>query len=295
MIDDLIYDVGMNNGDDTAYYLHRGYRVVAIDADPQACDKARLRFQDEVSRGRLTILNVGIAAEPGNLDFWICEPHPEWNSFDRGIASRDGSPHHCIQVPCRTLDSILSDHGIPYYLKVDIEGHDLQCVDALRTVSNRPKYVSIEIDDIDASLRAMADLGYTSFKCISQFTFVPLQLPPTAAQERAEFWRRILVQRPLPLRVIRKAIGRRGRRWLADRYTRTRRRDGWIFNHGSSGPFGEDTLGTWLTAEQVRDTYGHYSQLRDQDKPSIFWNANGYSFWTDLHARRDDESLPSAG
>jgi len=298
MIDDLIYDVGMNNGDDTAYYLHRGYRVVAIDADPQACDKARLRFQDQVSRGRLTILNVGIAAEPGTLDFWICEPHSEWSSFDRRIASRDGSPHHCIQVPCRTLDSILSDHGIPYYLKVDIEGHDLQCVDALRTVSNRPKYVSIEIDDIDdidASLRAMADLGYTSFKCISQFTFVPLQLPPTAAQERAEFWRRILVQRPLPLRVIRKAIGRRGRRWLDRRYTRTRCHEGWVFNNGSSGPFGEDTLGTWLTAERVRDAYRHYSRLRDQGKPSIFWNADGYSFWADLHARRDGDNLRSAG
>ena len=30
--DDLIYDVGMNNGDDTAYYLHKGFRVVAVEA-----------------------------------------------------------------------------------------------------------------------------------------------------------------------------------------------------------------------------------------------------------------------
>jgi FkbM family methyltransferase len=291
MIDDLIYDVGMNNGDDTAYYLHRGYRVVAIDADPQACEKARLRFQDDVNRGRLTIVNVGIAAEPGNWDFWICEPHSEWSSFDRRIASRDGSPHHGIQVPCRTFDSILSTYGVPYYLKADIEGHDLQCVDGLRTASSRPKYVSVEIDDIDASLRTMTDLGYTSFKCISQFTFVPLQLPPTAAQERAQFWHWVLTQRSLPLRVIRKAVGRPGRRWLDSQYTRTRRHDGWVFNSGSSGPFGEDTLGTWLTAEQVRDAYHHYSRLRDQGKSSIFWNAAGYSLWADLHARRDGESL----
>ncbi len=30
MIPDLIYDVGMHDGEDTAYYLARGYRVVAI-------------------------------------------------------------------------------------------------------------------------------------------------------------------------------------------------------------------------------------------------------------------------
>jgi hypothetical protein len=29
----LIYDVGMNNGDDTAYYLRRGFRVLAIEAN----------------------------------------------------------------------------------------------------------------------------------------------------------------------------------------------------------------------------------------------------------------------
>jgi hypothetical protein len=32
----LIYDVGMNNGDDTAYYLRRGFRVVAIEPNPAA-------------------------------------------------------------------------------------------------------------------------------------------------------------------------------------------------------------------------------------------------------------------
>ena len=43
----LVYDVGMNNGDDTAYYLHLGYRVVAIDADPTLIERAKLRFEQE--------------------------------------------------------------------------------------------------------------------------------------------------------------------------------------------------------------------------------------------------------
>jgi len=34
MVSDLIYDVGLHNGADTAYYLHRGFRVVTIDANP---------------------------------------------------------------------------------------------------------------------------------------------------------------------------------------------------------------------------------------------------------------------
>jgi hypothetical protein len=35
MKSDLIYDVGANNGNDTDHYLRRGFRVLAIEANPQ--------------------------------------------------------------------------------------------------------------------------------------------------------------------------------------------------------------------------------------------------------------------
>jgi 16S rRNA A1518/A1519 N6-dimethyltransferase RsmA/KsgA/DIM1 with predicted DNA glycosylase/AP lyase activity len=31
---DLIYDVGMHHGEDTEFYLRKGFRVVAFEADP---------------------------------------------------------------------------------------------------------------------------------------------------------------------------------------------------------------------------------------------------------------------
>ena len=70
---DLIYDVGMNNGDDTAYYLRRGFRVVAIEANTRLAKCAAERFRTRISSGQLRILNIGIAAEEGELPFWICE------------------------------------------------------------------------------------------------------------------------------------------------------------------------------------------------------------------------------
>ena len=49
-IKDLIYDVGMNNGDDTAYYLSLGFRTVAIEADPELVEQAKaLRPGNRVS------------------------------------------------------------------------------------------------------------------------------------------------------------------------------------------------------------------------------------------------------
>ena len=40
----LIYDVGMHLGQDTAYYLSLGYDVIAVDAFPEMIENARRPF-----------------------------------------------------------------------------------------------------------------------------------------------------------------------------------------------------------------------------------------------------------
>ena len=139
---DLIYDVGLFDGGDTAYYLFRGYRVVAIDANPLTIEKATARFTREIQDGRLTLLNTGVSRVAGEATFWISDV-PEWSSFDREIASRRGIGHSAIQVPTAPFTQVLEKYGIPHYLKVDIEGNDGLCVEALKGGA-LPKYVSVE-------------------------------------------------------------------------------------------------------------------------------------------------------
>jgi hypothetical protein len=68
----------MNNGDNTAYYLYRAFSVVAVEADLALVTTASERFKREIAIGRLKVLNVAIAKEPGVLPFWICETNPEF-------------------------------------------------------------------------------------------------------------------------------------------------------------------------------------------------------------------------
>src|SRR5215510_12147684 len=143
----------MNNGEDTAYYLRRGFRVVAIEADTRLAKCAAERFRAQISSGQLRILNIGIAAEEGELPFWICETRSEWSSFDRKLASRDGCPPHEIMVPCRRFASVLEEFGVPYYLKVDIEGDEHNLV------------------------TLMAGTGFKRFKAINQSNLLPIELP----------------------------------------------------------------------------------------------------------------------
>lgn len=54
MQEDLIYDVGMYNGEDTYLYLIKGFWVVAIEANQNFAAECTKRFSEHVPSGKLT-------------------------------------------------------------------------------------------------------------------------------------------------------------------------------------------------------------------------------------------------
>src|SRR5438876_4444235 len=169
MVADLIYDVGLHNGGDTAYYLHKGFRVVAVDANPVLTAAAQRRFKEEIASGRLTVLNIGIAETEGTLSFWVNEANDTQSSFNEARAKLYG-PCHEIRVPCIPLSAVMAQHGVPYHMKVDIEGYDYLCVRALDS-KDLPKYISVELDRDHDLVAELQHLGYRRFKIINQLTF----------------------------------------------------------------------------------------------------------------------------
>ena len=187
MESDLIYDVGIHQGYDAAHYLERGYRVVGIDADPRMISHCTERFAKEVASGKLKLLPVGIADRAGVLPFY-CSEHDDWNSLDPSLATRNGTPAKVIEVECVSFRQILEAHGVPYYLKVDIEGSDIYCIQALSR-SDLPKYVSCEMSTTDCLCHLRA-LGYSRFKLVNQRTHFMLSSGPFG-EETLGPWRTI--------------------------------------------------------------------------------------------------------
>ena len=279
----LVYDVGMSGGEDTAYYLHRGFRVVAVEANPRLAEAARRRFSRHVGSGRLTIVDAAIAEREGVQPFWISETRPGWSSLHRASAAR-GGPHYAIEVQCVTLATLFERHGVPYYFKADVEGQEPLCIEAL-ALPEPPAYVSVEAGPgVVECLPRLHALGYTSFKCISQFAFVPVELPATSTQRR---WER-LVDLARSRRLSARAIRRLGARKLIDRQLKAFvHHDDWTFTTGSSGPFGEETRGRWLSIAQVTKIYAEYEARWRRQERSALWRRSGDpgAFWVDFHAR----------
>jgi FkbM family methyltransferase len=173
--DDLIFDVGANNGDDLAAYLARGFRVVAVEANPILCDDMRARFAEDIKRGRAFVLNKAVDRRGGGKIVLLV------NSID----SAQGTAHESYaqralarggeiisyDVPTISLSSLVAEYGKPHYIKIDIEGMDEEAIAGL-SPSHAPQFISIERPSSPQkqvrAILTLRRLGYTQFQTVDQ-------------------------------------------------------------------------------------------------------------------------------
>lgn len=184
----------MHTGEDTEFYLAKGFDVLAIEANPDLVAAGRERFSKEIESGQLHILPVAIAEQEGVLPLAICEEKSSVSTLSpKQVGSQEsaGFTYRYVDVPTRPFESILSEYGVPRYLKVDIEGMDLLCIRALRNVGERPDFVSVEsrvnsagahFVDVFDELSALWELGYRQFAFVDQSKNLKRK-PPNPARE----------------------------------------------------------------------------------------------------------------
>jgi FkbM family methyltransferase len=250
-----VFDVGMNNGDDSAYYLSKGYRVIAVEANPILVQRACERFQTEITSGQMTIESVGISALAGKALFWINEQKSVFSSLDRDRARRGTMPCHPVEIECVSLDALFKKYGLPYYLKLDVEGAERHCLTCLHSIK-LPEYISVEAESFE-HLLLLWQVGYRQFKVVDQMRHNS-RFPEFANE----------------------TIGSRLAKRLCDYADRFKNRATKVpFPRGSSGPFGEDTPGDWLTFEEAAYNWLHL-HFGHSDRGTL----NPKS-WYDFHAK----------
>ncbi len=280
----LIFDLGMHRGEDTAYYLNSGYRVIAVDADPIMVKEARKKFRSYIKDGRLVVLNFALTSTDNqsiklNISEWSY-----WTSLKEKIANRAGKMKDSVNVTTIRLDTLMKKYGEPYYCKIDLEGYDATVSSTLTSDKFRPKYISLEtecIGDNDnltptqalETLDILHKLGYKKFKLIDQATLTVLdkKRPFYIKPESTSFSQSLLAKIGLsstyylnPKRQIKK---------LSNLYN--------FDFEDSSGPFGTRLMGRWSDYNTAKDLLlyhrGQFFQQKDVKK---------YAFWCDWHATR---------
>jgi len=154
---DLIFDVGANEGSKTDLFLRLGARVVAIEPD----ETNQLILQERFVKFRLArrpVVIVGKAVSDKNAteSMWIDGPGSAVNTLSQKWAtalSGNKTRHtygHCgldfVQsrtVETTTLEELIAVHGPPLFIKIDVEGYELNVIRGLR---HAVPYLSFEVN-----------------------------------------------------------------------------------------------------------------------------------------------------
>ena len=245
----LIYDVGMHQGQDTDFYLKKGFKVISFEANPANIDFCKKKFARAIGERRLVIVEGAIvenapANGQGKVGFYSNKNHSFWGSTSDDWAYRNevlGTTNEMIEVGAVDFGQAVEQHGVPFYLKADIVGSEMICLRALLQFENKPEYLSIRSEKVifnrlKEEFRLLEELGYDKFKAIQQ-SFAHLKATFAAPD--------------------------------GDQLTHH-------FEEGGSGYFGEETAGRWKNSEQIIKEYrkiftlywlfGDYSYLIQTEK-----------------------------
>jgi FkbM family methyltransferase len=167
---DLVFDIGAHVGDRIAAFRRLDARVVAVEPQPALVRTLRLLY----GRDRdVAIEAAAIGSHSGCVELNLNPDNPTVatvsGEFISAAADAPGWEEQAwtksIRVPLTTIDTLIAKHGAPAFIKIDVEGFELEALSGLtRAVPALSfEFTTIQRDIAYDCIRRCAALNYTKF------------------------------------------------------------------------------------------------------------------------------------
>jgi FkbM family methyltransferase len=134
---DICFDIGANVGNRTKVFLKIAKNVVAVEPQIYCYQKLEKFFSNHIGK-KLHLHNLALGEKPGEAEMFISKVSTLSTLSQEWIDStkKSGRFEHCDweekqKVKISTLDKIIEEHGKPSFIKIDVEGFELEVLKGL--------------------------------------------------------------------------------------------------------------------------------------------------------------------
>jgi len=167
---DLAFDIGSHVGDRIGAFRRCGARVVALEPQPDCARVIREIYRGDAD---VTLVESACGPKPGKLTLHINSANPtvttastEFVKAADGAGGWEGQKwDRAIEVPVTTLDALIAAHGLPAFVKIDVEGFEADVLAGLGQplAALSFEFTTIQRDVAYACLDRIAALGNYTF------------------------------------------------------------------------------------------------------------------------------------
>ena len=123
----LVFDVGANHGDKAWAFAQIAKKVVCFEPDKTSFEALRARYGQVKS---VSLESYALGEKPGLGTFFVEEEGSAYNTLNKKerdwIVTELKKNIREVSVPISTLDIMIEKYGIPDFLKIDVEGGEVQ-------------------------------------------------------------------------------------------------------------------------------------------------------------------------
>jgi FkbM family methyltransferase len=167
---DLVFDIGSHVGDRVGAFRRLGGRVVAVEPQPALGTTLRLIYGRDP---QVAIERVAIGRHEGTAELilnlanpTVSTTSPDFIAAAQGAAGWEGQKWtKRIEVPMTSVDALITKHGKPSFMKIDVEGYEEEALAGLTQAvpALSFEFTTIQRDVALAGLARCEALGYRRF------------------------------------------------------------------------------------------------------------------------------------